>query len=386
MKDAAKTQRGQVALATTAHLINDTYQGFIAVLLPFFVARWGLSLAEAGGVMTAFLAVSYFAQPVFGWVSDRAGARYLLAGGPLVASCFTGTMGALPAFGWLLPWVILAGIGSAAFHPPAATLVKRSGGGRTALSTSVFLMSGYLGLALGPLEILAIVTRFGLESSYLSILPGAVVSVLLFKYGARPKGAGEGGSGPPPLSELTRAWRSLSGLWTIVVLRNLTNGVLYSFLPLLLKERGFSPWAGGAALSAYLAVGAFGGVLGGYLGDRWDRRGIIIFTLTLATALLGVFVGTGGPVSMAALFLGGCLLMTSGPINLVMAQQMFPAHAGLLASLMMGLAYGVGSLAIVGVGAVADRLGMPATMAGVIAVPLIGAWLAVGLKDPNRPR
>ena len=46
---------------------------------------------------------------------------------------------------------------------------------------------------------------------------------------------------------------------------------------------------------------------------------------------------------------------------------------------MMGFAYGVGSLAIVAVGAGADRIGIAATLEWVIAVPIIagllGAWL-----------
>ena len=85
---------------------------------------------------------------------------------------------------------------------------------------------------------------------------------------------------------------------------------------------------------------------------------------------------------MLFLIVGGFFLMMSGPINLVMAQQMFPAHAGLLASLMMGLAYGVGSLAIVGVGAAADRVGMPVSMAGVAVLPLLTAWL--GFRLPKQ--
>jgi hypothetical protein len=81
---------------------------------------------------------------------------------------------------------------------------------------------------------------------------------------------------------------------------------------------------------------------------------------------------------------GGFFLMMSGPINLVMSQEMFPGHV----SLMMGFAYGVGSAGVV-VGAIADRLGIPATLAGAAAAPLIAAWLRRRLpRDsalPKRP-
>ena len=181
----------------------------------------------------------------------------------------------------------------------------------------------------------------------------------------------------------------MSGLWAIVVLRNFTYAAFSSFLPLMLQERGLSAWAGGAALSVFLAMGAVGGVLGGYLSDRFDRRSIIALTMVAATILLGLFLGTSGPSRMVFLMFGGFFLMMSGPINLVMSQEMFPGHVSLMASLMMGFAYGVGSVGIVVVGAIADRLGIPATLAGAAAVPLIAAWLGRRLpRDsalPKRP-
>ena len=172
MNHTGKPQKGQIALVSAGHLINDTYMGFIAVLLPFFVTRWEISLTEAGGLVTAFLSASYFGQPVFGWFSDRLGGRLLLAGGPLVSACFIGTLGVLPSYGWAVPWVIIAGVGAAAFHPPAAGVAHRAGGDRRALGISIFLMAGFLGVALGPIEILAVVTRFGLKSSGLTVIPG----------------------------------------------------------------------------------------------------------------------------------------------------------------------------------------------------------------------
>ena len=387
MNHTGKPKKGQIALVSAGHLINDTYMGFIAVLLPFFVTRWEISLTEAGVLVTAFLSASYFGQPVFGWFSDRLGGRLLLAGGPLVSACFIGTLGVLPSYGWAVPWVIIAGVGAAAFHPPAAGVAHRAGGNRRALGMSIFLMAGFLGVALGPIEILAVVTRFGLKFSGLTVIPGVVASFLLFKYadlGAAPKTME---NCPSQFSDLARARGTLSGLWAIVVLRNFTYAAFSSFLPLMLQQRGLSAWAGGTVLSAFLATGAVGGVLGGYLSDRFDRRAIIALTMVAATVLLGLFLGARGPSGMVFLIFGGFFLMMSGPINVVISQEMFPEHAGLMASLMMGFAYGVGSVGIVVVGAVADRLGIPATLSGAVAVPLIAAWLGSRLpRDAARPK
>ncbi len=364
-----------MALVSTTHLTTDTYLGFIAVLLPFLVPLWGISLTEAGALATALLAATYFAQPLFGLISDRRCARAFLAGGPLVIACFVGSVALLPSFEWALVWVVAGGLGSAAFHPPAAGLAYRVGGHRRSLVMSIFLMSGFLGVALGPLEILAVVTRFGLGSAYLTILPGVVVSVFLWKYAFM--GERAAAVRRPPISDLMPAVCPLSGLWAIVALRNFTHQAIGTFLPLMLESSGSSVWAWGLALSIFMTAGAVGGVVGGYLSDHFNRRTLIVVTMLAAAACLGVFVATAGVLSIAFLVIGGFFLMISGPINIVVAQEMFPAHANFLASLLMGFAYGVGSLAIIGVGAAADWVGIPITLTGVIAAPLICACLGV---------
>ena len=115
-----------------------------------------------------------------------------------MCACFIGTLGVLPSYGWAVPWVIIAGVGAAAFHPPAAGVAHRAGGNRRALGMSIFLMAGFLGVALGPIEILAVVTRFGLKFSGLTVIPGVVASFLLFKY-ADHRGGAEN-DGEPPIS------------------------------------------------------------------------------------------------------------------------------------------------------------------------------------------
>jgi FSR family fosmidomycin resistance protein-like MFS transporter len=373
---------GKVLLVSACHLTADTYLTFVAALLPYFVTRWGISLTEAGALVTALFSAAYFAQPVFGWISDRVGGRWLLVGGPMVAACFIGTLGLLPSFAWALPCVILGGLGSAAFHPIGANLVMRAGGSRRSLSMSIFITSGLMGFAVGPLEVLSVVAPLGLKFTFLTIFPGLAACLLLLKYGSFQKDPAAEGKKPAPVSQLFGAWRPLAIHWTITVIRSGAYGAFGSFLLLLLQERGLSIWAGGTALSAFLVVAAVGSIVGGFLGDRFDRRTITVLTMGLAASSLGAFLMMRGPVSIMLLVVGAFLMMLSNPFNVVMPQEMFPAHAGFLASLMMGVAYGVGSLGIVGVGAVADRLGLPVTMTGVVVVVFLGALL--GLRIPRQ--
>ena len=386
--DSAEIKKGQAAVVAAGHLINDTYGGFIAPLLPYFVVRWGLSLAEAGVLVTAFFTVANFAQPVFGWLTDRRGGRWFLSGGVFVAAIFLGSLGAAPSFRLAVPWVVIGAVGAAAFHPPAARLARRAGGRRGSLVTSIFLQSGFLGMALGPLEILAVVERFGLKSSYLSAVPGVLIACLLFKCASHPKDEPNARrENPPTLSAFVRTWPSLSTLWTVVVLRSVTNNAFAGFLPLLMVDRGVSRFMGGTALTVYLVAGAFGGLVGGCLCDRRNRRRLICMSLFLGVVFLWGFLLAQGMLSLALLLVGGGLLMLSGPINLVMAQELHPEQTGLVSSLMMGGAYGTGSLVLVVVGIVADQVGMHATLAGVTAIGLIASYLSLRLpKESGPPR
>ena len=391
MNDAGRTKsadikKGQATVLAAGHLINDTYGGFIAPLLPYFVVRWGLSLAEAGILVTAFFTVANFSQLFFGWLTDRRGGRWFLSGGVFVAAIFLGSLGAAPSFWWAIPWVVIGAVGAAAFHPPAAGLARRAGGRKGSLVTSIFLQSGFLGMALGPLEILAVVERFGLEFSYLSAAPGVLIACLLFKCAGRPKDEPNARrESPPTLSAFVRTWPSLSTLWTVVVLRSVTNNAFAGFLPLLMVDRGVSKLTGGTALTVYLVAGAVGGLVGGYLGDRGNRRRLICMSLFLGVVFLWGFLLAQGPLSLALLVVGGGFFMLSGPINLVMAQELNPERTGLVSSLMMGGAYGTGSLVLVAVGAVADQVGMHATLAGVTAIGLIASFLSLRLPKENGP-
>ncbi len=384
---AGAVQMRRAVLLTAAHLITDTYGGFIAVLLPYFIARWDLSLAEAGGLVTAFFTVTNFGQPVFGWLTDRKGGRWLLAGGPLVTALFIGSVGALPSFELMLPWVIMGGVGAAAFHPPAADLARRAGGRRSSLVVSIFLMSGFLGMALGPLEILGVIAAFGLQNSYISMIPGLVISVLLFKFGSvREERAPKEAQPPSPLGSMMGLLPSISLLWTIVVLRAVTNNSFAGFIPILMKTRDVSDWMGGMAVSGYLIGGGIGGLLGGYLGDRFDRRRLLWSTLVLGSVCLALFLITRGWISIVFMVLGGITLMLSGPLNLVMAQEMHPGQSGLVSSLMMGGAFGTGSLALIAVGALGDQFGIQSTLTIVTVSSLIAAWLSFRLPSQARSR
>ena len=75
-------------------------------------------------------------------------------------------------------------------------------------------------------------------------------------------------------------------------------------------------------------------------------------------------------------------IMTSGalrstlPVNVTFGQQLAPVSAATVSSLMMGFAWGVGSLLAPAVGNLGDRLGLNVALSITAVVPILAAAVA----------
>jgi FSR family fosmidomycin resistance protein-like MFS transporter len=90
------------------------------------------------------------------------------------------------------------------------------------------------------------------------------------------------------------------------------------------------------------------------------------------------------------LAIGGLLLQSTLPISVTFAQTFVGGGAATVSSLMMGFAWGMGSLAVPLIGAGADRFGIQATLTVLAFIPLLAATLAwflprTGTAVPEAP-
>jgi len=74
-------------------------------------------------------------------------------------------------------------------------------------------------------------------------------------------------------------------------------------------------------------------------------------------------------------------LLFTIPVNVVMAQELVPAQAGTVSSLMMGFAWGMAGLVFIPlVGRASDVFSMHAVLMALLAFPLAGFLLALKLR------
>jgi len=357
--------------ATSAHFLNDFYVAFLAPLLPLVVQKFSLSLALAGFLATVLTTSSAMSQPLFGVVADRMRRRIFVVVGPALSISAMGLLGLAPTYPLLLMLLLLAGTGTASFHPQGASSAGQASGTRLGRGLSFFVAGGELGYALGPLVIALVVQARGLAATWMVAVPGLFACVLLWRFvpSRRPVT-------PVPVAggmraDLRAAFAPLFVLWLIVVLRSIIISSYQTFIPLLLQQRGGSIVAGGWAVFLFGGIGALGGISGGTLSDRYGRRRMLALSLILGVPMLYGFIRTGGLLAYVFLAAGGISVYLSAAVTIVMAQELLPHRASVASSIVMGLAWGTAGLSLTAVGAAADVVGLESALTWTLALAVV---------------
>jgi MFS transporter, FSR family, fosmidomycin resistance protein len=382
------SERGWLDLDTriwkiaSTHLVVDAYTNMYAPLLPLLIPHLGMSLATAGTLAMCFQMANSVSQLGFGALADRWKPRALILGGPLAAVLILSFIG-LSSSTWMLGAILVfGGLGGAAFHPPAAALVYRIADHRKGLAMSAHISGGSIGFALAPLVFVPLIARIGLAWSPVIMFPG----LLALSWTLRQV--------PPmtrPAAHERSSWASLKPaavpltlVYFTVVLRTATSYGFMTFAPTLLTRRGLSIDQASSAVFLYLLTSSIGGFFGGPLADRFGARAVMVATLVASVPFLAIAPVLSPWGFTAMLAIGGLLLQSTLPVSVTYAQSVTKAGAATVSSLMMGFAWGMGSLAVPIIGFSADRAGINATLVGLSAVPLLAAALAAALPEPPR--
>lgn len=370
--------RTVLALSAT-HGVNDIFMNIYAPLLPMFILRMDLSLTGAGVIAAAIQIAGSFAQLVFGPLADRWRPRMLAVIGPLLAVGVTSLAGLATSPLMLGTILVIGCLGSAAFHPTAAAMVNRIGGARRGTAMSVHVTGGAMGNAVAPMLFAPYVAAFGLRRTpwlalpALALLYGIMRGVPDVRLSHRGAPVGFGAIRPYAMP--------LALLWSAVVVRTMVAIGYSTFLPVLMTRRGMSMSEAGFAVGAYLVSGSIGGLAGGPLADRFGPRRIIAWSLALAVPFLLAALVVPGMPGLLLLTVGGFFLGSTLPVNIAYAHAIAPVAAGTVSSLMMGVAWGVGGLAVPLVGMIGDAVGLQAALLMLGVLPVVAALLTLRLPE-----
>lgn len=365
---------------TVAHLANDAYVAFLHPLLPRLMDKLGLSIALAAVLSMVLSLASSLPQPVMGYFADRVGRRWLVALGPIISGIFLSFIGLAPTFTVLVVLLTLGGLGSAIFHPPAVSLAGRVSEGKgSGLRVSIFSFGGHLGFALGPVTAVAMVSLFTLEGLWLAMFPGIVIGLATLAFLPRPV-RGRVPAPPPSPRQVLRALRGPLGLvFGISALGAFVQRTFLTLYPIVVDQSGGSEALGAGSLSMYLGFQAGGTIFAGLLTDRIDRTRLLagICILAAPAHFLAVYLPPGSALAFAALGCAGLLNMALLPPTVVIAQEILPTGASIGSGIVMGLAWGTGTLGVGFVGVLGDLIGPQPAALAAMPVFLLGAALAL---------
>jgi FSR family fosmidomycin resistance protein-like MFS transporter len=150
-----------------------------------------------------------------------------------------------------------------------------------------------------------------------------------------------------------------------------------NFLPLYFVKMGDSLLVATAITSMWMAFAVLGQVGGGLLSDRIGGRRVVATSLVSGSLLFYGFQATNGYLSLILLTVSGVLLYASWAAIIVMSSQAAPNNVGAVSGFMLGFSVGIGGIASVAFGAVADALGLTYAFSLVAGSALIGGVIAL---------
>lgn len=336
-----------LSLLSFAHFVTDLNQGALPALLPFFKEALNLSYTLSGTIIFSSNLTSSIIQPVFGHLSDKRRIEWFLPLAPLIACLGMSLTGFTQNYSILIIFVILSGIGIAIFHPEGFKTAHFFTGEKKATGMSFFAVGGNLGIALGPLWAILLVTSFGLKGTLTMILPGLVIFTILFFHLKRISSLVKS-----PSKETSRhTTKKLSKeqklsffiLILVATIRAWTHFGLATYIPFYyINYLKGNPLYAGKLVSTFLLSGAAGTLLGGPIADRIGHKRFLLITLILSFFLLLLFYNSKSWLIFFFLGLAGLVLISTFAITTVMAQMLLPQHLGMASGMMVGFTMSAG--------------------------------------------
>src|SRR4051794_14239095 len=315
-----------IALVSAAHFVNHFQNLVLPPLFPFLKSQLGVGFVELGLALTVANVVAVSAQLPVGFLVDRLGSRRMLIAALLGAGVAFSALGLAPSYGHLLLAMALVGLTNAVFHPADyALLSAKVPNSRLGRAFSIHTFCGFLGNAVAPVTLVALVAYGGL--SFGLSAAGALAIVVALPL-ALARGVEETGAPAAALTSAASAApkRGLTAILTpgilaltgFFALMSLSGSGISNFSVVALNTAFDTPLSiANLALTAYLAAQALGVLAGGFVADLTRRHADVAALGYAINAGIIAMIGFAGLetapllVAMAAAGLLGGLIMPS---------------------------------------------------------------------------
>jgi MFS transporter, Spinster family, sphingosine-1-phosphate transporter len=335
-------RRYALGLLLAVNLLNYIDRQVLFAVFPLIKTDLHLSDTALGILGSAFMLSYLLLAPLFGWLGDRWSRVKLAAGGLVVWSLATALAGFAPGYRTLLAARATVGVGEASFGTVSPGLIadffpkERRG-----QILSWFYVAIPVGSALGYLLGGVLGQRYGWHAAFLMVgIPGLLLALPIAFLRTPPRGGDEMAQGAPTQKAsggYADLFKNRSFVCNTLAMAAMTFAIggLAQWIPSFLNRTHRLDVAWGNTLfgATTVAAGILGTLIGGWLGDRWQKRsgkgyllvsgwGFLIGAPFAAWALLAPSLIS----CLAAIFVAEFFLfLNTGPLNTVILNVTPPA-------------------------------------------------------------
>ncbi|WP_075981123.1 MFS transporter [Bacillus massilinigeriensis] len=363
------------------HLLNDSLQSVVPAMFPILEKTMNLSYTQLGMIAFSLNIVASILQPVFGSITDRKPFPFALPIGLTFTLFGVFGLALAPKFEFVVLSVIFIGLGSAVFHPEGSRVAFLGAGNRRGLAQSIYQVGGNTGQALAPLITALILVPFGQKGAFFFTIVAAIAVCLLIYIAKWYK---ERIKLQPIKSKVRNGLNKEKGLsksiyYALILILFLIfarswyiSGITNYYAFYAIDKYALSIKESQILLFAFLVAGAVGTFFGGPLADRFGKKNIIFISLIGAAPFSILIPFMPLSIVIIMLLITGFILMLSFSVTVVYAQELVPGKIGTMAGLTVGLAFGMGAIGSVGLGGLADTIGLSKTIIMTGFLPLLG--------------
>ncbi len=304
-----------IGLVSTGHFFSHFYLLLLPPLFPILRDYYGVGFTELGFALTAYSIATACTQVPAGYIVDRHGARRLLIAGLLLESFAIAGIGLFNTFNAFIVMLVVAGVANSVYHPADYSILNRAvDKSRMGRAFSIHTFAGYLGEAVAPVTILALMVWVDWHTALIVCGIGGGIATVFLAFNSPLLDAA------PNADECPQAGASGGGLRLLISLP-IVMGLLF-FIGISITGRGITGFgvsaltelhsislaSAGALLSCYLFAMPVGVLVGGWVADSTSQHGrmaavcfiVVCFVMFAVAALplppvvIGVLFGIAG--------------------------------------------------------------------------------------------